>query len=135
MFRICLQLVSILTICQLLQELWSNLMCCLSQELKNLRPQLYSAAEYCEKSYLQNEQKQMQVYCNQLNIFHSIFHVSPRFCSILIKSRQKLIDLWLYGLFQPSQQESSLCLIKLQNAGAFILGHATLFHCSFVLLL
>ncbi|WRX11028.1 hypothetical protein QQP08_003515 [Theobroma cacao] len=29
------------------------------QELKNLRPQLYSAAEYCEKSYLQSEQKQM----------------------------------------------------------------------------
>ncbi|KAL4324405.1 hypothetical protein GQ457_11G001520 [Hibiscus cannabinus] len=29
------------------------------QELKNLRPQLYSAAEYCEKSYLNNEQKQM----------------------------------------------------------------------------
>ncbi|CAL9187734.1 unnamed protein product [Musa hybrid cultivar] len=28
------------------------------QELKNLRPQLYSAAEYCEKSYLHNEQKQ-----------------------------------------------------------------------------
>ncbi|KAG4187862.1 hypothetical protein ERO13_A08G127066v2 [Gossypium hirsutum] len=30
-----------------------------SIELKNLRPQLYSAAEYCEKSYLHNEQKQM----------------------------------------------------------------------------
>ncbi|KAM1985438.1 hypothetical protein ACFX16_013608 [Malus domestica] len=30
------------------------------QELKNLRPQLYSAAEYCEKSYLHSEQKQMQ---------------------------------------------------------------------------
>ncbi|KAF3789756.1 hypothetical protein EJ110_NYTH14136 [Nymphaea thermarum] len=29
------------------------------QELKNLRPQLYSAAEYCEKSYVHNEQKQM----------------------------------------------------------------------------
>ncbi|KAL8554218.1 hypothetical protein ACS0TY_002428 [Phlomoides rotata] len=29
------------------------------QELKNLRPQLYSAAEYCEKSYLLSEQKQM----------------------------------------------------------------------------
>ncbi|XP_068660125.1 protein ABIL1-like [Aristolochia californica] len=29
------------------------------QELKNLRSQLYSAAEYCEKSYLHNEQKQM----------------------------------------------------------------------------
>ncbi|GAB4861659.1 Protein abil1 [Ancistrocladus abbreviatus] len=29
------------------------------RELKNLRPQLYSAAEYCEKSYLHNEQKQM----------------------------------------------------------------------------
>ncbi|CAH9096713.1 unnamed protein product [Cuscuta europaea] len=29
------------------------------QELKNLRPQLYSAADYCEKSYLQSEQKQM----------------------------------------------------------------------------
>ncbi|KAH6786134.1 hypothetical protein C2S51_038589 [Perilla frutescens var. frutescens] len=29
------------------------------QELKNLRPQLYSAAEYCEKSYLRSEQKQM----------------------------------------------------------------------------
>ncbi|KAM5555519.1 protein ABIL1-like [Rosa sericea] len=29
------------------------------QELKNLRPQLYSAAEYCEKSYLHSEQKQM----------------------------------------------------------------------------
>ncbi|KAL0428795.1 UNVERIFIED_CONTAM: protein ABIL1 [Sesamum radiatum] len=29
------------------------------QELKNLRPQLYSAAEYCEKSYLNSEQKQM----------------------------------------------------------------------------
>ncbi|EEE55009.1 hypothetical protein OsJ_02653 [Oryza sativa Japonica Group] len=29
------------------------------QELKNLRPQLYSASEYCEKSYLQSEQKQM----------------------------------------------------------------------------
>ncbi|CAA0820740.1 Protein ABIL1 [Striga hermonthica] len=28
------------------------------QELKNLRPQLYSAAEYCEKSYLNSEQKQ-----------------------------------------------------------------------------
>ncbi|XP_026440455.1 protein ABIL1-like isoform X2 [Papaver somniferum] len=28
-------------------------------ELKNLRPQLYSAAEYCEKSYLNSEQKQM----------------------------------------------------------------------------
>ncbi|GLU00757.1 hypothetical protein SLE2022_181020 [Rubroshorea leprosula] len=29
------------------------------QELKNLRPQLYSAAKYCEKSYLHSEQKQM----------------------------------------------------------------------------
>lgn len=29
------------------------------QELKNLRPQLYSAAEYCEKSYLHSEQKQI----------------------------------------------------------------------------
>ncbi|KAK4266924.1 hypothetical protein QN277_023782 [Acacia crassicarpa] len=29
------------------------------QELKNLRPQLYSAAEYCEKSYLRSEQKQL----------------------------------------------------------------------------
>ncbi|XP_075519101.1 protein ABIL1-like [Primulina tabacum] len=29
------------------------------QELKNLRPQLHSAAEYCEKSYLHSEQKQM----------------------------------------------------------------------------
>ncbi|KAI3681822.1 hypothetical protein L6452_36627 [Arctium lappa] len=29
------------------------------QELKNLRPQLYSAAEYCEKSYLHSEQKQV----------------------------------------------------------------------------
>ncbi|KAI3693409.1 hypothetical protein L6452_33244 [Arctium lappa] len=29
------------------------------QELKNLRPQLYSAAEYCEKSYVHSEQKQM----------------------------------------------------------------------------
>ncbi|KAI3411219.1 uncharacterized protein J3R85_018270 [Psidium guajava] len=29
------------------------------QELKSLRPQLYSAAEYCEKSYLNSEQKQM----------------------------------------------------------------------------
>ncbi|KAH9604147.1 hypothetical protein KSS87_010487 [Heliosperma pusillum] len=29
------------------------------QELKNLRPQLYSAAEYCEKSYLHSEQKQL----------------------------------------------------------------------------
>ncbi|KAJ0582187.1 putative ABI family protein [Helianthus annuus] len=28
-------------------------------ELKNLRPQLYSAAEYCEKSYLHSEQKQV----------------------------------------------------------------------------
>ncbi|CAO2170681.1 unnamed protein product, partial [Urochloa humidicola] len=29
------------------------------QELKNLRPQLYSASEYCEKSYLHSEQKQV----------------------------------------------------------------------------
>ncbi|NP_001149311.2 Probable protein ABIL1 [Zea mays] len=29
------------------------------QELKNLRPQLYSASEYCEKSYLRSEQKQV----------------------------------------------------------------------------
>ncbi|VFQ98268.1 unnamed protein product [Cuscuta campestris] len=29
------------------------------QELKNLRPQLYSAADYCEKSYLHSDQKQM----------------------------------------------------------------------------
>ncbi|KAL5230462.1 hypothetical protein ABZP36_029238 [Zizania latifolia] len=29
------------------------------QELKNLRPQLYSASEYCEKSYIHSEQKQM----------------------------------------------------------------------------
>ncbi|KAK4769379.1 hypothetical protein SAY86_027529 [Trapa natans] len=29
------------------------------QELKNLRPQLYSAAEYCEKSYLHSERQQM----------------------------------------------------------------------------
>ncbi|TKY61308.1 ABIL1 protein [Spatholobus suberectus] len=29
------------------------------QELKNLRPQLYSAAEYCEKSYLHSDQKHM----------------------------------------------------------------------------
>ncbi|KAJ0614489.1 putative ABI family protein [Helianthus annuus] len=28
-------------------------------ELKNIRPQLYSAAEYCEKSYLHSEQKQV----------------------------------------------------------------------------
>lgn len=32
------------------------------QELKNLRPQLYSAADYCEKSYLHSEQKQMYVF-------------------------------------------------------------------------
>ncbi|CAL5400929.1 unnamed protein product [Camellia sinensis] len=31
------------------------------QELKNLRPQLYSAAEYCEKSYLRSEQKERQM--------------------------------------------------------------------------
>lgn len=29
------------------------------QELKNLRPQLYSAAEYCETSYLNSDHKQM----------------------------------------------------------------------------
>ncbi|KAG6473014.1 hypothetical protein ZIOFF_066921 [Zingiber officinale] len=29
------------------------------QELKSLRPQLYSAADYCEKTYLHSEQKQM----------------------------------------------------------------------------
>ncbi|KAG5087261.1 hypothetical protein JHK82_054658 [Glycine max] len=29
------------------------------QELKNLRPQLYSAADYCEKSYLNSDKKQM----------------------------------------------------------------------------
>ncbi|KAG2395309.1 Protein ABIL1 Abl interactor-like protein [Vigna angularis] len=29
------------------------------QELKNLRPQLYSAAEYCEKSYLHSDKKQV----------------------------------------------------------------------------
>ncbi|KAG6402677.1 hypothetical protein SASPL_134879 [Salvia splendens] len=29
------------------------------QDLKNLRPQLYSAAEYCEKSYLHSAEKQM----------------------------------------------------------------------------
>lgn len=29
------------------------------QELKSLRPQLYSAAEYCEKSYVHNEEKQL----------------------------------------------------------------------------
>ncbi|KAK7285835.1 hypothetical protein RJT34_20617 [Clitoria ternatea] len=29
------------------------------QELKNLTPQLYSAAEYCEKSYLHSDKKQM----------------------------------------------------------------------------
>ncbi|KAL9228891.1 hypothetical protein vseg_004421 [Gypsophila vaccaria] len=29
------------------------------QELKNLKPQLHSAAEYCEKSYLHSEQKEM----------------------------------------------------------------------------
>jgi hypothetical protein len=29
------------------------------QELKNLRPQLYSASEYCKKSYLHSEQKPM----------------------------------------------------------------------------
>ncbi|QCD77568.1 ABI family [Vigna unguiculata] len=29
------------------------------QELKNLRPQLYSAAEYCEKSYLRSDKKQV----------------------------------------------------------------------------
>jgi hypothetical protein len=28
------------------------------KELKNLRPQLYSAAEYCESSYLYSDQKQ-----------------------------------------------------------------------------
>ncbi|KAM0044460.1 putative ABI family protein [Helianthus debilis subsp. tardiflorus] len=33
-----------------------NLFSC---ELKNIRPQLYSAAEYCEKSYLHSEQKQV----------------------------------------------------------------------------
>ncbi|CAL5397750.1 unnamed protein product [Camellia sinensis] len=31
------------------------------QELKNLRPQLYSAAEYCEKSYLCSEQKESPI--------------------------------------------------------------------------
>jgi hypothetical protein len=29
------------------------------KELKNLRPQLYSAAEYCESSYLHSDQKQV----------------------------------------------------------------------------
>jgi hypothetical protein len=35
--------------------------CACVQELKNLRPQIYSASEYCEKSYLHSEQKQMCV--------------------------------------------------------------------------
>ncbi|MCI37137.1 protein ABIL1-like, partial [Trifolium medium] len=30
------------------------------QELKNLRPQLYSAAEYCEKSFLRSDHKEMK---------------------------------------------------------------------------
>ena len=39
--------------------IWLFVLLLLLQELKNLRPQLYSAAEYCEKSYLHSEQKQM----------------------------------------------------------------------------
>ncbi|KAG6526634.1 hypothetical protein ZIOFF_016628 [Zingiber officinale] len=42
------------------------------QELKNLRPQLYTAAEYCESSYLHNEQKQIPFFdfpWNELSCF------------------------------------------------------------------
>ncbi|WOL07997.1 hypothetical protein Cni_G16748 [Canna indica] len=35
------------------------------QELKNLRPQLYSAAEYYKKSYLHSEQKQIEEHKGQ----------------------------------------------------------------------
>jgi hypothetical protein len=38
---------------------WHILTVVCVQELKNLRPQLYSASEYCEKSYLHAQQKQM----------------------------------------------------------------------------
>lgn len=45
--------------CTILMVFSDSLCRAFFQELKNLRPQLYSAAEYCEKSYLHSEQKQM----------------------------------------------------------------------------
>ncbi|XXG82166.1 hypothetical protein AAC387_Pa10g0165 [Persea americana] len=51
------------------------------QELKSLRPQLHSAAEYCEKSYLRTEEKQIQVQGSpqkQLDIKGKQIQVKPR---------------------------------------------------------
>ena len=66
--------------------------CSCVQELKNLRPQLYSASEYCEKSYHHSEQKQM---CETL-LVSSCWNYSQQLSFSVTKIHEATIVYMLY---------------------------------------
>ncbi|KAL5989187.1 hypothetical protein ACLOJK_010077 [Asimina triloba] len=80
------------------------------QELKNLRPQLYSAADYSEKSYLHNEQKQMVLdnlkdYTLQV-LVNAVDHLGTVAC--------KLNDLFQHQAFDISTTELRISCLNQQ---------------------
>ncbi|KAL5101493.1 hypothetical protein RYX36_005820 [Vicia faba] len=67
------------------------------QELKNLRPQLYSAAEYYEKSYLHSEQKQMvldnQKYYAVRALVNAVDHLGTVAYKLTVLLEQHTLDI------------------------------------------
>ncbi|CAL9040805.1 protein ABIL1-like [Musa acuminata AAA Group] len=81
------------------------------QELKNLRPQLYSAAEYCEKSYLRSEQKQMVLDNLKSYAVRAIVNAVDHLGTVAYK----LTDLFEQQLLDASTMEMKISCLNQQN--------------------
>ncbi|KAJ8458649.1 hypothetical protein OPV22_031575 [Ensete ventricosum] len=81
------------------------------QELKNLRPQLYSAAEYCEKSYLHSEQKQMVLDNLKSYAVRAIVNTVDHLGTVAYK----LTDLFEQQVLDASTMEMKISCLNQQN--------------------
>ncbi|URE37120.1 hypothetical protein MUK42_06465 [Musa troglodytarum] len=81
------------------------------QELKNLRPQLYSAAEYCEKSYLRSEQKQMVLDNLKSYAVRAIVNAVDHLGTVAYK----LTDLFEQQVLDASTMEMKISCLNQQN--------------------
>ncbi|XP_042418383.1 protein ABIL1-like isoform X1 [Zingiber officinale] len=81
------------------------------QELKNLRPQLYSAAEYCERSYLNSEQKQMVLDNLKDYAVRALVNAVDHLGTVAFK----LTDLFEQQMFDASTVETRISCLSQQS--------------------
>ncbi|XP_042459774.1 probable protein ABIL1 [Zingiber officinale] len=82
------------------------------QELKNLRPQLYTAAEYCESSYLHNEQKQMVLDNLKGYAVRALVNAVDHLGTVA----SKLTDLFEQQMFDVSIVESGISCLRQRSS-------------------